>query len=62
MWTKVYRDFLIRKKGALLETKLVELELRMDKLPRYRDRIRDFRYDMLVREVDGLVKELYVRD
>jgi len=58
MTKRAYREFWIRRKTALLETKLVELAQRMDKLPRYRDRIRDLRYDYLMREVDGLVTEL----
>lgn len=58
MSKRAYREFWIRKKGAELETKLVELEQRREKLPRYRDRIRDLRYDYLMRDVDGLVTEL----
>ena len=53
MWTK--------RRKEILKNRLVELEDMRFRLP-YRERIRSYEYDMLVREVDGLVKELFRRD
>lgn len=58
MTKRAYREFWIRRKTALLEIKLVELAQRRNELPNDSDKIRDLRYDYLMREVDGLVTEL----
>lgn len=53
MWTK--------RRKETLKNKLVELEEMRFVLP-YRERIRNYEYDMLMRYVDRLVTELFRRD
>lgn len=53
MWSK--------RRKERLKYKIEELEELKLKLP-YRERIRNYEYDMLMRYVDRMVTELYRRD